>query len=89
MPWWQEEAIFKRNVALRELAERLFGNLSPAAQAERIATLAVRYAASVWRYDSESDAMRAKYRGRPSDTSRTPSHRAGPCHADSATFTRS
>jgi len=56
VPWWREEAIRDRNRALRELAERFYGDLSPYAQAQRIWTLATRYAAAAWRYDRDRGA---------------------------------
>jgi hypothetical protein len=38
---------------------------SPSAQAERIWTLATRYAASAWRFDQDLEAMPAHYDGTP------------------------
>ena len=61
VPWWREEAIRERDAALRELAERFFGELAHTARARRIRTLSVRYAASAWRFDREGDAMPARH----------------------------
>ncbi len=51
VPWWMEEAIRKRNAALRNLAHSVFADLGPSAQAERVWILSNRYAASSWRHD--------------------------------------
>jgi len=61
--WWMEEAIRKRNAALRNLAEHHFYDLPASVQAERIATLANRYATSAWRHDCTRGAMPPHYRG--------------------------
>ncbi len=87
VPWRQEEAIRRRNVALHEPAERPLGNLWPARTARASATPAVRDAALVWRYDGESSAMQAKYPAKPSINCGTPSHRAQPCQVTSANLT--
>ncbi len=63
VPWWREEAIRKRDAALRELAGRFFSGLSPCAQAQRIWTLATRYAASAWRIDRDGDELPRRYLG--------------------------
>lgn len=65
VPWWLEEAIRKRNAALCDLAGTWFADLSASAQAERIWTLATRYAASAWRFDQDLEAMPAHYSGTP------------------------
>jgi hypothetical protein len=63
VPWWREEAMRKRDAALRELARRHFADLSVAAQASRIRTLAVRYAASAWLLDKGNGGMPESYVG--------------------------
>ena len=63
IPWWREEAIRKRDAALRQLAERFHGDLSPCAQARQIHTIAVRYATSAWRHDRERGDMPGRYLG--------------------------
>lgn len=63
VPWWREEAMRKRDAALRELARRHFADLSVAAQASRIQTLAVRYAASAWMLDKGDGGMPESYVG--------------------------
>lgn len=62
VPWWREEAIRKRDAALRELAERYYDDCSPCAQSRNIGTLAVRYAASAWRIDRSNTEMPRRYR---------------------------
>lgn len=57
VPWWREEAIRRRDAALRELAERFYNDCSPCAQSRNIRTLAIRYAASAWRIDRNSNEM--------------------------------
>lgn len=63
VPWWREEAIRRRDAALREMAERFCSDCSPSAQSRHIGTLAIRYAASAWRIDRNSDEMPRHYRG--------------------------
>ncbi len=53
IPWWREEANRTRDAALRELAGRFYGDLSPCAKAREIQTIADRYAASAWRHDRD------------------------------------
>jgi hypothetical protein len=53
IPWWREEAIRRRNAALRELAFRHYGGLSVSAQARQIHLLLVRYAAC-WASDDRA-----------------------------------
>lgn len=65
VPWWLEEAIRKRNAALRALASTCYAGLSASAQAEQIWTLATRYAASAWRFDQNREEMPAHYAGTP------------------------
>jgi hypothetical protein len=65
VPWWLEEAIRKRNAALRALASTWYTGLSASAQAEQIWKLATRYAASAWRFDQAREAMPAHYAGTP------------------------
>ncbi len=63
VPWWMEEAIRVRDVALRELAERFHGARSITGQARIIHLRALRYAASAWRFDRERRAMPEHYVG--------------------------
>ncbi len=65
VPWWREEAIRKRDAALRELAACFYGELSTSAKAKRIHMLMGRYAASTWRYDRDREAMPPRYGGAP------------------------
>ena len=67
VPWWLEEAIRRRDSALRELASHLANALSPSAQAKRIHMLAVRYGASAWLHDHNNESMPPAYRGRPNE----------------------
>jgi hypothetical protein len=64
VPWWLEEAMRRRDAALRELAETLLPDLSPTAQARHIHTLASRYGASAWRHDRTLEAMPRAYAGK-------------------------
>ena len=61
IPWWREEANRRRDAALRQLAERCYGHLTPSRQAREIATAALRYAASAWCRDREGEAMPRHY----------------------------
>ncbi len=63
IPWWREEAIRKRDSALRELAKRFHDGLSPCAQAREICTKARRYAACAWRHDRNRHEIPAHYLG--------------------------
>jgi len=48
VPWWKEEAMRRRDAALRDLAKLLCPTASVAAQARRVRSLALRYAATAW-----------------------------------------
>jgi len=63
VPWWREEAIRVRDRLLREFAGRYFAGLAVSARARRIRLLAMRYAATAWRFDRERSAMPACYEG--------------------------
>ena len=63
VPWWLEEAIRERDLALREVARRFYADVSVTAQARAIHALAVRYAASAWRLDQVRDDLPTHYRG--------------------------
>jgi hypothetical protein len=63
VPWWREEAIRRRDAALRLLAERHHAGVAPSAQAQRICRAALRYAASAWLIDRHSPAMPPHYAG--------------------------
>jgi hypothetical protein len=65
VPWWREEAIRRRDKAIRILADRLFADLRPSAQAKQIRTLSIRYATSSWRHDQDLDELPAHYHGKP------------------------
>lgn len=67
VPWWMEEAIRKRDRALRALAELHAANQSVNAQARRIYTLATRYAASAWRFDQWLKESPPGYSGTPNE----------------------
>ena len=61
VPWWREEAMRKRDTALRTLAERFLPGRSTLAKANHIRTAAVRYAATAWRRDQSERAMPKSY----------------------------
>ena len=63
VPWWREEAIRKRDAALRLMAERFYDHLSPCARARQIWTATSRYGASAWRHDRDREQMPAHYLG--------------------------
>src|SRR5215470_9525847 len=65
VPWWLEEALRRRDAALRELADRHLAELSVAAQADHIHTLATRYAAAAWHGDKECTWMPGQYADTP------------------------
>ncbi len=62
IPWWMEERIRRRDKALRDLAHRYFSSVSVTERAREIHRLALRYAASAWRFDSQAENMPASYR---------------------------
>ena len=63
VPWWMEEAIRKRDRALRALAEQFAAHLGSSAQARFIYQLAIRYAASAWRFDRRAVTLPEGYAG--------------------------
>lgn len=67
VPWWREEAMRKRNAALRYHAETFLDNLTLGMRAQRIWTEAGRYAASTWRFDKDYNEMPLRYAGTPKE----------------------
>ncbi len=67
VPWWQEEAMRKRDAALRELAQRYHTELSISAKSRQISTSCDRYAASAWRFDSNRQDMPMAYLETPKE----------------------
>lgn len=63
VPWWREEAIRRRDAALRDLAAFICRDQCVAAKARLVNSLSVRYAASAWRFDREREVMPAHYEG--------------------------
>jgi hypothetical protein len=63
VPWWLEEAIRKRDDALRRLAAEHFFEMTPAAKAKGVHCIAVRYAASGWRHDRDRAQPPCEYTG--------------------------
>ena len=61
VPWWLEEAIRRRDAALRQLARQFYPGSSPTARARSIRTRALRYAASAWQHDRAREAMPPEY----------------------------
>ncbi len=61
IPWWREEAIRKRNAALRDLAARFYAGRTVSAQARHVWLTTSRYAASAWRFDRDRGEMPAAY----------------------------
>lgn len=67
IPWWREEAMRKRDAALRRLAEDFHGGRAPTSLARVIALTAKRYAATSWRLDCTIPEMPDCYRGTPKE----------------------
>ena len=65
VPWWMEEALYKRDAALRKLSETHYAGLSPTACARKICESAERYSASSWRFDQKRSEMPQAYEGTP------------------------
>ena len=63
VPWWREDAIRKRDAALRELAARYCRAPSVSALARQVRARSVRYAGSAWRFDCRRSSMPAHYAG--------------------------
>jgi hypothetical protein len=63
IPWWREDAIRRRDAALRRLSAAVCSQTGVTARARRIAELLRRYAASTWRIDRERPAMPPRYAG--------------------------
>jgi hypothetical protein len=65
VPWWLEEAMRVRDAALRALAATFMVGQSVSTTARHIHDLAVRYAASAWRFDRQRPDMPTHYAGTP------------------------
>jgi hypothetical protein len=65
VPWWREAAIRERDEALRQLADRHFPDELPSDKAKNVFRLALRYAASGWRWDQHREGMPENYLGTP------------------------
>lgn len=65
VPWWMEEALYKRDAALRYLSETYYAGISPTACARGIRESAERYAATAWRFDQKRSEMPPEYEGTP------------------------
>jgi len=65
VPWWLEEAMRKRDAALRELAARFFGDQPVSRQAANIYRRAIRYAESRWLSDRKCSELPPEHRGTP------------------------
>ena len=67
IPWWLEDAMRRRDAALRSLAHHFLGTHSLTARARQIHVLAVRYGASSWLRDNGSETMPSSYSGKASE----------------------
>ena len=67
IPWRMEEAIRKRDTALRGLARFHFADLTLAAQASRVYRVSLQYAASSWLSDSKTKHLPDSYCGTPKE----------------------
>jgi len=65
IPWWREDAIRRRDLALRDLWRAACPQAGVTARARRIAEMLKRYGGSAWRLDREHAAMPADYAGTP------------------------
>lgn len=63
IPWWREDAIRRRDAALRRLRQATCPDAGITARARRIAEVLRRYAAAAWRTDRERAAMPVSYAG--------------------------
>ena len=63
IPWWREDAIRRRDLALRQLWQAACPEAGVTARARRIAEMLKRYAGSAWRLDRERPAMPLEYDG--------------------------
>ncbi len=61
MPWWREEANRARDAALHNMVQIYLCGLSISAQAKQIALLSLRYAASAWCLNRDSEDMPEHY----------------------------
>jgi len=66
-PWRREEAQRARDDAIRELADRHFGNLDLNGQANALLETIRRYRGSRWRFDRLKDHMPESYAGTRSE----------------------
>ncbi len=65
VPWWLEEAMRKRDAALRQLVANSCPARSLSDHARDVARLACHYAASAWRFDREKNEIPKEYAGTP------------------------
>ncbi|HEY7611025.1 MAG TPA: hypothetical protein VIF14_17490 [Alphaproteobacteria bacterium] len=63
IPWWREDAIRRRDLALRRLSAAVCPEAGVTARARRLAELLRRYAGSTWRVDRAHTAMPPRYAG--------------------------
>ncbi|MCW5771137.1 MAG: hypothetical protein KIT16_05825 [Rhodospirillaceae bacterium] len=63
IPWWREDAIRRRDQALRRLWQATCPDAAVTGRARRVADLLKRYAGSAWRHDRERTAMPEAYAG--------------------------
>ena len=65
VPWWLEDAMRKRDAALRELARRFYCGQAVSRQAAAIYREAMRYAGSRWRCDRAIEELPSEHLGTP------------------------
>jgi hypothetical protein len=63
VPWWREDAIRKRDAALRALSREHFNGMSVYGRAKAIAEISRRYETTCWPRDQLSEQMPDQYRG--------------------------
>lgn len=65
--WWREQAIRRRDAALRALARRFLAGHTVYARAREVARLALRYETTCWPRDRRLASMPECYRGTPKE----------------------
>ncbi len=65
VPWWLDEAMRKRDAALRELAQRFYCGQAVSRQAAAIYRAALRYAGSRWHSDCAAEQLPPEHSGTP------------------------
>ena len=65
VPWWREEAIRRRDNALRQLRAEYYSDLSVNQAARAITQEAKRYGSTAWRFHKNEEELPVRLRGTP------------------------